>query len=109
MRRDGPNARGHPGGGIENQHVIARVARWRTEAKLRDGQQKQQQAHQLQQQRPGLLQFAPMLEHRRLLGGGEEAQRRDGVVLPHAVQQVQSHDHARERSENRQKLGQRQD
>ncbi len=46
---------------------------------------KQQQADQLQQQGPGLLQFAPMLQHGGLLRGGEEAQSRDGVVLPHAV------------------------
>ncbi len=68
---------------------------------------KQQQADQLQQQRPGLLQFAAMLQYRRLLGGGEEAQRGDGVVLAHAVQQVQRHDDARERSQDREELGQR--
>ena len=43
-------ARGHPCGGVDNQHMIARVACRRAEAKLRDGQQKQQQADQLQQQ-----------------------------------------------------------
>jgi hypothetical protein len=37
-------ARGHPCGGIENQHVIARGARGRSQAKLGDGQKKQQHA-----------------------------------------------------------------
>ena len=57
--------------------------------------------------RPRLLQFAPMLQHWGLFGGGEEAQRRNGVVLPHAVQQVQRHHDARKRSKNREELGQR--
>ena len=43
----------------------------------------------------------------RLFGGGEEAQSRDGVALPHAVEQIQRHDQARKRSEDREELGQR--
>ena len=109
MRRVWPKRVRHPSGGIENQHVIARVTRRRAKAKLGDGQQKQQQADQLQQQRPGLLQLAPMLQHGRLFRGGEEAQRRNGVVLAHAVQQIQRHDHARKRSQDREKLGQGED
>ncbi len=102
----GAEAVGHPRGNVENQHVIARIADWRAKADLSDGKQQQQQAEQLQKERPGLLQLAAMLQDWLLFGNVKKTQGRDGVMLAPAVQQIQRHDDTRERPQDREELGQ---
>ena len=54
--------------------------RGRAQAQLRDGQQQQRHAQQLQQQRPGLLDAAAARGHGGLLGRDPEAQRGDHTL-----------------------------
>src|SRR6185503_3475995 len=47
----------HPCRSVEDHHVIARVGQGRTQSQLRDCQQQQEHADELQDERKGLLNF----------------------------------------------------
>ncbi len=52
------------------------------------------------------MQFAAVLQYGRLFDCGEEAQCGNRVVLAQAIEQIERHHDARERSQNGEKLGQ---
>ena len=52
------------------------------------------------------MQLAAVFQYGRLFDSGEETQRGDGVVLAHAIKQIERHHDARERSQDGEKLRQ---
>ena len=95
---------GHPSRGIEHHDVIAPRHGRRTEAHLCQGQQQQRHARQLQKERPRLVNMTPPRRHRRLFRRRPEAQGRDDLFAPRAVQKIQRHRHRGDRAKYRQHL-----
>ena len=100
-------ARGHPGGSVENDHVVAARHRGSAEAHLRERQHQQRHADQLQNQRPGLIDVPAPRRHRGLLRRHPESQRGDHLLAARAVEQIQRHRDRGDRPEYGQHLEQR--
>src|SRR5205823_3389103 len=79
-------SRGHPRGRVENQDLVARVAVGRSESELREGQDQQRQAQDLEQERPGLLQTAAVLVLRYPVERAKKSERGYGLFPSNAVQ-----------------------
>ena len=97
----------HPGRSIEHDDVVAAGLRGAAQAQLRDGQQQQRHADELQQQGPRLLNPAAPRGDRRLLGGHPEAQGGDHQLAARAVEQVERHRNRGDAAEDRQELKER--
>ena len=100
-------APGHPRGGIEHDDVVAAGLRGRAEAQLRDREEQQRHADQLQEERPGLLDLAPARGDCGLLGGDPEAQRGDHDFAARAIRAGTARPRWRRCAEDREELQQR--
>ena len=86
----------HPGRGFEDNDVIAAGLRGRAEPELRDGEQQQRHADELQDERPGLLDAAAASRRGGILRSHPEAECGDELLAARAVEQIERHGKGRD-------------
>src|SRR5579884_1310636 len=96
--------RTHPGGGIEDQNVIAAGAVDDAEAGARDGGEEQKKADEFEDEAPGLLDAAAVFKLGANVGADPESQGRNNLVTLGAVEQIERDDAGRNGAGEAQKL-----